>query len=177
MKLLRLGAPIKGKGVVCFRLRLALGLDLLRPVGHDGPMLGMVSLAAGPDEHPCLKPLANQVIGVQLIVHSQTPTQARLKNVPSLRSHLHAVLGATVREIGKDEALVFSLNDAQLKLHLRLELVYGGCFDYFEHIIARIEQIVAFRYKLSQLWLSFLFRFLYSSDISPSLLAHGLLLP
>src|SRR5687767_8617052 len=54
-----------------FALRLTLGLGLLRPVGSDGAVFGAVALAGFLYRDHRVKPLAHEVVGVELLVRRE----------------------------------------------------------------------------------------------------------
>src|SRR5215213_9878577 len=61
-------------------------------------MLGAVALARLLYRHHRLEFLADEIIGIELLIFGKPDIQARLEHVPSLRADLHAVLTARCRD-------------------------------------------------------------------------------
>src|SRR5215208_3563297 len=130
-----------------FDLRPFLELRLLGSMGSDGAMLGAVAFAGLLRDHHRLEALADEVLGVERLVRSEALVEARLEDVPSLCSDLHAVLGAPVRVVGELKALVLTLGDAQLEPELWAVLVNRFRFHDLQHIAAGVEKLVSLSRK------------------------------
>src|SRR5918995_2097855 len=88
-----------------FGLRHFLELHLLGSMGSYGAVVGPVTLARLLSDYHRLEPLADEIVGVELLVRGEAPVQARLEEVPGLGANLHAVFDAPVRVVDELETL------------------------------------------------------------------------
>src|SRR5829696_3430569 len=142
-------------GVGVLGLRHFLELHLLGPMGSYGAVLGPVTLARLLSDYHRLEPLADEIVGVELLVRGEAPVQARLEEVPGLGANLHTVFDAPVRVVDELETLVLALRDAVPHLELRAILLHGLRLHDLQHVSvggagARIlEPLVSSRYFFS----------------------------